>query len=134
MLEPTFSATTTLTAPADCAGAVAVTCVVLTMFTFVATAVPNWTIAPVAKLAPVIVTTVPPAVGPDVGLMVVIVGAELGLRFVFALGLPDTTPEHPEENRIIATTTITKKIAATSRRHSHPARMGLMYEYPRQSF
>jgi len=66
--------TTTFTAPAACAGVVAVICVALTTTTFVAPAPPNVTVAPVAKFVPVMVTAVPPAVGPLFGLTPVTVG------------------------------------------------------------
>jgi hypothetical protein len=67
--------TTTFTAPAACAGVVAVICVALTTTTFVAPAPPNVTVAPVAKFVPVMVTPVPPAAGPLLGLTLVTVGA-----------------------------------------------------------
>src|SRR6266852_638029 len=67
--------TTTFTAPAACAGVVAVICVALTTTTFVAAAPPNVTVAPVAKFVPVMVTAVPPAVGPLLGLTLLTVGA-----------------------------------------------------------
>src|SRR5579862_7487870 len=46
----------------------------LTTTTFVAAVAPNVTVAPAAKLVPVIVTEVPPAVGPLFGEMLVTVG------------------------------------------------------------
>ena len=67
--------TVTVTAPAVPAGVVAVMDVLLTTVTFVAAAEPNVTVAPVAKLVPVIVTEVPPAVDPVFGLTPVTVGA-----------------------------------------------------------
>jgi hypothetical protein len=67
--------TVTVTAPAVPAGVVAVIEVLLTTVTFVAAAEPNVTEAPEAKLVPVIVTEVPPVVGPVFGLTLVTVGA-----------------------------------------------------------
>jgi len=66
--------TVTVTAPALPAGVVAVIVVLFTTTTFVADAVPNVTVAPVAKFVPVIVTAVPPAVDPLFGLTPVTVG------------------------------------------------------------
>ena len=66
--------TVTVTAPALPAGVVAVICVPLTTTTLVAAAVPNVTVAPEAKLVPVIVTVVPPAAGPLLGLTLLTVG------------------------------------------------------------
>ena len=66
--------TVTSTVPLP-AGAVAVIWVALTTVTLVALVAPNLTAVAPVKLVPVIVTTVPPAVGPAVGLMVVTVGA-----------------------------------------------------------
>jgi hypothetical protein len=54
---------------------VAVTVVLLTTATLVAAAVPNVTVAPVAKFVPVIVTAVPPAVDPLFGDTLLTVGA-----------------------------------------------------------
>ena len=67
--------TVTSTAPALPAGVVAVICVPLTTTTLVAAALPNVTVAPVTKFAPVIVTAVPPAVVPLFGLTLATVGA-----------------------------------------------------------
>ena len=69
-----FSVTVTVTAPAAPAGVVAVIEVLLTTVTFVAAAEPNVTVAPEEKLVPVIVTDVPPAVDPVLGLTPVTVG------------------------------------------------------------
>jgi hypothetical protein len=66
--------TVTVTAPALLAGVVAVICVPLTTTTFVAAVLPNITVAPDAKFAPVIVTAVPPVVGPLLGLTLLTVG------------------------------------------------------------
>jgi hypothetical protein len=58
--------TLTLTAPAAAAGVTAVSCVALTKVVLAA-AVPKDTTAPLTKFDPLIVTVVPPAVGPEVG-------------------------------------------------------------------
>ena len=55
-LWPLELVTTTFTAPAACAGVVAVIEVVLTTLTFVAEVPPKVTVAPAAKLVPVMVT------------------------------------------------------------------------------
>src|SRR5439155_921443 len=67
--------TVTLTAPAACAGVVAVIVELFTTLTPVAALPPTLTVAPVTKLAPVIVTAVPPVVGPEEGATVLTVGA-----------------------------------------------------------
>ena len=59
--------TVTVTAPTLPAGVVALICVPLVTTTFVAVAAPNVTVAPAAKFVPVIVTAVPPTVGPLFG-------------------------------------------------------------------
>jgi len=66
--------TVTVTAPALPAGVVAVICVPLTTTTLVAAAPPNVTVAPAAKLVPVMVTAVPPAVDPLFGDTLLTVG------------------------------------------------------------
>ena len=66
--------TVTVTAPALPAGVVAVMVVLFVTVTFVALAVPNFTVAPVAKFVPVIVTAVPPDVEPLVGETLLTVG------------------------------------------------------------
>jgi hypothetical protein len=73
LCEPTF-VTVTVAAPALPAGVVAVMLVLLTTTTLVAAALPNVTVAPVAKFVPVIVTDVPPDVDPLFGLMLATVG------------------------------------------------------------
>src|SRR6201997_3250784 len=78
-----FAVTVTVTAPAACAGVVAVICVPLTTTTFVAAVPPNVTVAPATKFVPVIVTAVPPAVDPLLGATLLTVGTG-----------PDTA-EHP---------------------------------------
>jgi len=60
--------TVTSSTPAASAGAVAVIEVAELTTTPVAAVDPNWTVAPVAKPAPVTVTEVPPVVGPPSGL------------------------------------------------------------------
>ena len=77
-LWPSVLVTTTLTAPAACAGAVVVINVALTTVTPVADVPPNFTVAPVKNPVPVIVTAVPPAAGPDAGAIPVTVGAGFG--------------------------------------------------------
>src|SRR5215510_5852394 len=67
--------TVTVTAPAACAGVVAVICVPLTTTTLVAAVPPNVTVAPETKFVPVIVTLVPPVAGPEFGLTVPTEGA-----------------------------------------------------------
>ena len=67
--------TTTFTAPAACAGVVAVIDVLLTTVTLVAAVPPSVTVAPARKPVPVIVTGVPPAVVPDGGAIELTVGA-----------------------------------------------------------
>ena len=66
--------TTTLTAPAACAGVVAVRLVLLTKLTPVAAAPPKLTVAPDTKLVPVMVTAVPPTVEPLPGATAVTLG------------------------------------------------------------
>ena len=66
--------TVTVTAPALLAGVVAVMLVLLRTVTFVAAVLPKVTVAPEAKFVPVIVTEVPPAVEPLLGLTLVTVG------------------------------------------------------------
>jgi len=69
--------TTTITAPAVCAGVVAVIDVPLATFTFVAAVPPKVTVAPVRKPVPVMVTEVPPAALPVFGVIDATVGAGL---------------------------------------------------------
>lgn len=73
-LSPLLFVTVTVTAPVLPAGVVAVMLVLLTTTTFVAAALPNLTVAPDAKFVPVIVTAVPPAAAPLLGLTLVTVG------------------------------------------------------------
>jgi hypothetical protein len=72
-----FRVTVTVTAPALPAGVVAVIDVLLTTTTLVAAVLPNITVAPLAKLVPVMVTDVPPATGPVFGLTLVTVGSTI---------------------------------------------------------
>src|SRR3989442_6884986 len=67
--------TVMFTAPAACAGVVAVIVMLFTTLTPVAALPPRLTVAPGAKLVPVIVTAVPPVVGPDEGATLPTVGA-----------------------------------------------------------
>ena len=69
--------TTTLTAPAACAGVVAVIDVLLMTFTPVAAVPPRLAVAPARKPVPVMVTEVPPAAVPVLGVIEVMVGAGL---------------------------------------------------------
>ena len=69
--------TVTVAAPAVPAGVVAVIDVLLTTTTLVADPLPNVTVAPEAKFAPVIVTDVPPAVVPLDGDTLVTVGVTI---------------------------------------------------------
>ena len=70
-------AATTLTAPAACAGVVAVIEVLLTRVTPVAGVPPKLSVTPVRKPVPVTVTVVPPLVVPELGVISVTVGAGL---------------------------------------------------------
>src|SRR3989442_7788758 len=67
--------TITSNVPATCAGVVALICVALTTLTLVACVPPTVTVALASKFVPVIVIAVPPAIGPEVGLTPVTVGA-----------------------------------------------------------
>ena len=66
--------TTTFTAPAACAGVVAVRVVPLTTLAPVAAAPPKLTVAPDTKLVPVRVTTVPPPDEPLPGATMAMLG------------------------------------------------------------
>jgi hypothetical protein len=90
--------TTTSTAPAACAGVVAVIDVALATVTPVAAVPPIVMVAPVAKLAPVIVTAVPPPVLPLVGAIALTVGdAAVGVGVGVGVGAGDgeSLPPHP---------------------------------------
>ena len=67
--------TTTLTAPAAWAGAVAVIVVLFTTVTPGADVPPSLTVAPARKPVPLMVTAVPPVEGPVFGVIDVTVGA-----------------------------------------------------------
>jgi hypothetical protein len=69
--------TVTVTGPALPTGVVAVIVVLFATTTFVADALPNVTVAPAKKFVPVIVTAVPPAVGPLFGLTLPTVGGAM---------------------------------------------------------
>lgn len=77
--------TTTLAVPAECAGVVAVIEVPLTTVTPVAEVPPTLTPAPERKPAPVMVTDVPPAVVPEAGEILLMVGGGLLVAYVNAL-------------------------------------------------
>jgi hypothetical protein len=66
--------TVTVTAPAACAGAVAVIDVLFTTVTPVAAVPPKLTVAPERKPVPAIVTAVPPLALPVLGVIEVTVG------------------------------------------------------------
>jgi hypothetical protein len=68
--------TATRTVPAAFAGVVTEIDVAL-LETMVAEVPPNVTAEGLARLVPVIITVVPPLVGPEVGLILVIVGADI---------------------------------------------------------
>jgi hypothetical protein len=72
-----FKVTVTVVAPAVPAGVTAVIEVLLTTTTLVAAALPKVTVAPDAKLVPVIVTAVPPAGGPLFGATLLTVGGTI---------------------------------------------------------
>ena len=69
VLEPPVVVTTTLAVPAAPAGAVAVMEVLLATLKVVAATPPNVTLVAPVKFVPVRVTAVPPAVGPELGLL-----------------------------------------------------------------
>ena len=73
-LSPPELVTVTVTPPAPPAGVVAVIVVLFTTTTFVDALLPNFTVAPLAKFVPVIVTAVPPATGPLFGDTLLTVG------------------------------------------------------------
>ena len=67
-----------MTAPAACAGVVAVSVVLLLTLTLVAAVPPKLTVAPLTKFEPLMVTEVPPAVDPLLGVTELPVGAGAG--------------------------------------------------------
>jgi hypothetical protein len=101
-LSVLVTTTSTAVALGAWAGEVQVICVALPMTTFVAALPPNVTVAPAAKLVPVIVTLSPPRLGPLVGLTLVAVGVgarlyvkPLGSVPNFVLGFVTTTATAP---------------------------------------
>jgi hypothetical protein len=72
-----FTVAVTVTAPALPAGVFAVIVVLFATTTLVAAVTPNVTVAPAAKLVPVIVAAVPPAVDPLFGDTLLTVGGTL---------------------------------------------------------
>jgi hypothetical protein len=74
-LVPPGVVTVTSTVPGLPAGEVAVTVVAFTAVTLVAAFAPKWTAVAPVRFVPVIVTVVPPPVGPEDGVMLVTVGA-----------------------------------------------------------
>jgi hypothetical protein len=81
-----------LTAPAAWAGVTALIVVELTTLTDVAGDPPTLTVAPDWKFVPLIVTLVPPLVEPELGEIVLIVGAGPGLGGVPAVVNRHTGP------------------------------------------
>ena len=75
LLLPPTVVTVMSTAPAEFAGAVAVTEVALFTVTLVAAVAPNFTAVVPVRLVPVMVTKVPAVSGPEAGLIAVTVGA-----------------------------------------------------------
>ena len=73
-LVPPRVITRTSTTPAACGGATAVICVAPLTVKLVAAVEPNSTALAPVKLVPVMVTLVPPAVGPAAGFRAVTVG------------------------------------------------------------
>jgi len=71
---------TTVTAPAVCAGAVAVIEVLFTTTTLVTAVPPSFTVAPAENPVPITVTEVPPLTDPEFGDTEVTVGAGAGLE------------------------------------------------------
>ena len=74
-VDPPAVVTIIVFAPADPAGVTAVIEVASTTFTLVAATPPTVMLLAPVKLVPVMVIAVPPAVGPEVGLTLAIVGA-----------------------------------------------------------
>ena len=77
--RPPVATTDTLTDPAGWGLVTAVICVVLVTLKFVAVVVPNWTFEVPLNPLPVIVTVVPPAMGPVPGANVEMVGGVTNL-------------------------------------------------------
>ena len=76
-LVPLGVVTVTSTVPIDPAGDVAVIDVALFTVKLGAAVAPNFTLVAPVKLVPVTVTVVTPAVGPDVGEMLVTIGGAI---------------------------------------------------------
>jgi len=87
---PPAVVTATLFTPTVPAGVLAVIEVALTTTTLVANVTPIFTMVAPVKLVPVIVIVVPPVVGPEIGLTLVIVGR--GTMYVNALALVAVPP------------------------------------------
>ncbi len=102
LVAPTF-VTVTVTAPALPAGVFAVTCVPLTTTTLVAALLPNFTVAPVEKFVPVIMTAEPPAVDPLFGATLPTVG-----------GVASAESDHLHDPRCRRTHRRGRAIAATA--------------------
>jgi hypothetical protein len=81
--------TATRTVPAAFAGAVTEIDVAL-LETIVAELPPNVTAEGLARLVPVMITVIPPLVGPDVGLILEIVGADILIQKKIGLSLSST--------------------------------------------
>ena len=77
LLDCPLAPTTTCTVPAICEGDTALICVLLATVADAATP-PNETLAPDTKFDPLIVTVVPPDVGPELGEMLLITGVAGG--------------------------------------------------------
>ena len=84
--------TITFTAPAACAGVVAVIVVLFTTVTPVAGVPPTLTVAPAKNPVPVIVTAVPPAAVPEFGAMEATVGEGVELELKRKELATDGTP------------------------------------------
>ena len=84
--EPAAVVTTTLAVPAVPAGVVAVIEVGLLTVMLEAAVVPNFTLVAPVKFVPVMVTTVPPAVGPLTGEMEVTLGNDEGMVMLKTTG------------------------------------------------
>jgi len=78
--RPVEFVTVTVTVPAAPAGVVTEMVVLFSTVTFVAAVAPKVTVAPATKLVPVMVTAVPPAVGPVAGPIPVTVGVGADAR------------------------------------------------------
>jgi len=107
--------TTTLAGPAGCAGVVPWRAVELTKATPAARRLPILTVAPATKFVPAIVNGVPPAVGPETGTIVEIVGAVPTVTIeevLFAMlgskidGSPTTPTKFVHEAPLIGLTTM----------------------------